>query len=309
MPRLASAPVTWGVWEKTYGREGLIEPAAMLAAVRDLGFEGIELGPRGYFGSNASVVAETFAGAELSLVGAFVELHLYDEEQFRRDWAELAWTIPVLAQAAEPGDGCVVLADAGSPERQAAVGKLDEIARLRPSERATTEALARVEEVGRACAEAGVRLAFHHHAGTHFETLEEVATLVAGTDPELVGFCIDSGHAHIGGIVPTELLDLCAGRIALVHLKDVDDRVLARLRAGELDLEQAWADGLFCACPDGGAGTEAFLAHPLVQDLDGWVVFEQDRVDAGPADLEAIRATEAGHMELVRGIFARPSAR
>jgi inosose dehydratase len=303
MPRLASAPVTWGVWEKTYGRDGLMEPSAMLAAVRELGFTGIELGPRGYFGADPAEVAATFAGADLALVGAFVELHLYDEEQFRRDWGELEWTIPVLAETAEPGQGCVVLADAGSPERYAATGRLDEIARLRPSESATARALERLDEVGRRCAEGGVRLAFHHHAGTHFETMEEVRAVVAGTDPELVGFCIDSGHAHIGGIDPVELLDVCAGRINLLHLKDVDDAVLARLRATEVNLDQAWAEGLFCECPNGGATTEAFLAHPTVRDFAGWLVFEQDRVDAGPGDLEAIRAVEARHLDLVRRVF------
>jgi inosose dehydratase len=309
MPRLASAPVTWGVWEKTYGRDGLIDPQAMLAAVRELGFTGIELGPRGYFGADPAQVAETFADADLALVGAFVELHLYDEEQFRRDWGELEWTIPVLAETAEPGQGCVVLADAGSPERYAAAGRLDEIARLRPSDSATARALERLDEVGRRCAQGGVRLAFHHHAGTHVETIEEMQLVVAGTDPEVVGFCIDSGHAHIGGIDPTELLDLCAGRVNLLHLKDVDDAVLARLRATEVDLEQAWAEGLFCECPSGGANTEAFLAHPAVGDFDGWLVFEQDRVDAGPGDIEAMQAVEARHMELVRRVVGQAQVR
>ncbi len=303
MPRLASAPVTWGVWEKTYGRNGLMEPQAMLAAVRDLGFTGIELGPRGYFGADAAEVAATFAGAELALVGAFVELPLYDEEQFRRDWAELEWTIPVLAQTAEAGQGCVVLADAGSPERYASAGRLDEIARLRPSADATARALERLDEVGRRCAESGVRLAFHHHAGTQVETMEEIRLVLDGTDPDVVGFCVDSGHAHIGGVDPCDLLDLCAGRINLLHLKDVDDAVLARLRATELDLEGAWASGLFCECPTGGARTEAFLAHPAVGEFDGWLVFEQDRLDAGPDDVEPIRAVEARHLELVSRVL------
>jgi hypothetical protein len=35
-----------GVWEKTYGRDGLIEPQATLASVRELGFTGIELPAR-----------------------------------------------------------------------------------------------------------------------------------------------------------------------------------------------------------------------------------------------------------------------
>jgi len=307
MPLLASAPVTWGVWEKTYGRDGLIEPKAMLAEVRELGFAGIELGPRGYFGSDAREVAETFAGTELDLVGAFVEMHLYDEARFRQDWDELEWTIPVLT-GASGGDACVVLADAGSPERLAASGRVDEIARLQPSDAEVTGALARLDEVGRRCAAGGVRLAFHHHAGTHVETMAEMQRVVAGTDPDVVGFCIDSGHAHIGGIDPCELLELCRGRINLLHLKDVDDAVLARLRNIELDLEQAWAEGLFCECPTGGANVEALLDHPAVREFPGWLVFEQDRLDAGTEDLAAIAAVERRHLALVDRVLGSAQA-
>ena len=297
--RLASAPVTWGVWEKTYGRPGLIAPEALLAAVRRLGFSGIELGPRGYFGAEPEAVRAALAGAGLALAGAFVELHLYDAERFRRDWAELEWTISVLAAAAEPGEGRVVLADAGSPPRRAAAGRPAALGAARAGEDATARALERLDEVGRRCAREGVGLAVHHHAGTHFETHEEVERLVAGSDPELVGVCVDSGHAHLGGADPVALLDLCAGRIGLLHLKDVDDGVLARLRAGELDLEGAWGAGLFCELGAGGAGVSRFLAHPAVRDFGGWLVLEQDRLHAGPEDLEPIAAVEARHLELV----------
>src|SRR5262249_4765189 len=55
--RLASAPCTWGVWERTVDRDDLIPPDRMLAAVRELGYEGIELGPPGYLGDSAAAVA------------------------------------------------------------------------------------------------------------------------------------------------------------------------------------------------------------------------------------------------------------
>jgi inosose dehydratase len=306
MPRLASAPVTWGVWEKTYGQPNLIEPDAMLDAVRRLGFSGIELGPRGYFGADVEGIRATFAGRDLALVGAFVELHLYDEERFRADWGELEWTIPVLAELAGAGRGCVVLADAGSPERTALAGKVEALAAARPSDDATARALERLDEVARRCADGGTQLALHHHAATHFETFEEVERVVAGSDPELVGFCIDSGHAHIGGADPCALLDVCGDRIRLLHLKDVDDAVLARLRAGELDLDEAWAAGLFCELTAGGAGVERFLAHPRVRDFDGWLVFEQDRLEVHGRDLGRIAAVEQRHLRLVEDALGAP---
>ena len=57
--RLASAPCTWGVWERTVGRDDLIPPEVMLETVRGLGYTGIELGPPGYFGDDAETVLHT----------------------------------------------------------------------------------------------------------------------------------------------------------------------------------------------------------------------------------------------------------
>jgi inosose dehydratase len=309
MPRLASAPVTWGVWEKTYGRPDLIDPGTMLDQVTDLGFRGIELGPRGYFGDDAEAVRATFAGRDLELVGAFVELALYDEERFRREWAELEWTIPLLGELAGSRRGAVVLADSGSPERQAAAGRPDRLVAIRPAADDTARALERLDEVARRCAAGGVDLAVHHHASTHLETLEEIDALMAGSDPELVGVCIDSGHAHLGGVDPCALLDRCAGRIRLLHLKDVDDRLLARLRDGELDLDAAWAAGLFCELGAGGAGIRRFLEHPEARGFPGWLVLEQDRVHVGPADVEQIAEVERRHLALVDELLAAPQGR
>ena len=55
-PRLASAPCTWGVWERTVDRDDLIPPDLMLRTVQGLGYTGIELGPPGYLGADPDAV-------------------------------------------------------------------------------------------------------------------------------------------------------------------------------------------------------------------------------------------------------------
>ena len=84
-PRLASAPVTWGVWERTIDRPDLIPPQSMLETVRELGYTGIELGPPGYLGADSAAVAAAIARHGLELVGGFAPLHLADEDAFRTD--------------------------------------------------------------------------------------------------------------------------------------------------------------------------------------------------------------------------------
>jgi inosose dehydratase len=92
--RLASAPVTWGVWERTVDRPDLIPPLRMLETVRDLGYTGIELGPPGYFGGDGDSVGAALSSYGLYLVGGFAPLHLADEEAFRADVP--VWLDPII---------------------------------------------------------------------------------------------------------------------------------------------------------------------------------------------------------------------
>jgi inosose dehydratase len=293
-PRLASAPVTWGVWEMTIGRDDLLVPEAMLDAVRELGYAGIELGPLGYFGDTPEAVADLLGGYGLELAGAFVELHLADADAFERDLPLLEQTLAILAA----GGGPLVLADAGSPERRAASGRPEE---LRTTALTPEEFSAAMERLGAAVSRtvaAGVAPTFHPHAATYVETREEVELLLEANGPEL-GLCLDTGHSVIGGIDPAELASAAADRLAHVHLKDVDPDVRARLAAGELDVDEAWEQGLFSPFGDGEADLPGFLALPEIRSFDGWAVIEQDRVRVRMHDLERVVRVERQNRDRV----------
>ena len=293
-PRLASAPVTWGVWELTTGRHDLLAPEAILAAVHDLGYTGIELGPLGYFGDSAEVVGELLGAHELELAGAFVQLHLAETDAFERDLPLLERTLAILAAAG----GLLVLADAGSPERRAACGRAEELRRtaLGPDELAG--AMERLRAAVSRSLAAGVAPTFHPHAATYVETREEVDGLLESTGPEL-GLCLDTGHSVIGGIDPAELASAAGDRLAHVHLKDVDPTVRSRLAAGELDVDEAWEQGLFCRLGEGEVDLSGFLALPQVRAFEGWVVIEQDRVRVRADDLERVARVERQNRERV----------
>src|SRR5207245_7603720 len=122
---LASAPVTWGVWERTVDRDDLAPPELLLENVRALGYRAIELGPVGYFGDDAGAVRSLLDGFGLELVGAFVGLRL-TEDGYDDDLGELARVLSILA--AWPS-AVALLADAGTPERFAAAGRPAELRR------------------------------------------------------------------------------------------------------------------------------------------------------------------------------------
>jgi inosose dehydratase len=295
--RLASAPCTWGVWERTVERPDLIPPDRMLAAVRELGYEGIELGPPGYLGDGPDAVARLLAEYGPELAGAFAPLRIADADGFADDLAFLDATVEILAGAGATGPLVIAadendarLAVAGRPEARSATS-------LSPDE--LRRAAERVELAARRALDRGVVATFHPHTGTWIESAEEVAALLDATDPDVVKLCVDTGHAVVGGSDPAELVRATRERIAHVHLKDVDPAVLALVRSQELTVEQAWERGLFCPFGEGAVDFAAVLA--ALEGYDGWLVVEQDRVAVRVEDVDAVRVIEERNLAVIAG--------
>jgi inosose dehydratase len=300
--RFASAPCTWGVWERTVDRDDLLPPQQMLETVRDLGYTGIELGPPGYFGGDARKVASALGPYGLELAGAFAPLHIADEDGFAADLAFLDATIDILAETGSRGP--VVLAGDANEMRLAAAGRPDVQRDTALSGDKFDRAAERVERAAQRALARGVTAAFHPHIGTYIESPEEVTALLDTTDPEVVSICFDTGHTVVGGGDPVELAATARDRIAHLHLKDVDRGILERLRSRELTVEQAWEQGLFCRFGDGVVDFDEVLGQ--LDDYSGWAVIEQDRIAVRAADLESVRGIEAHNLALV-GDHARES--
>jgi inosose dehydratase len=295
--RLATAPVTWGVWEMTIDRGGLLTPAQMLAVAGELGYRAIELGPIGYFGADAAGVRAALDPAGMALVGAFVELRFADADGYAQDAALLDATLEILTGASDGAP--LLLADGGSPARRAASGKLAALAETALDAAAFAAAMDRLRRALERAAAAGVPVAFHPHAATYVETPAEIEALLEATAAEGMGICLDSGHALVGGGDPVAVAEACGDRITHLHLKDVDGAVLARLRAGEIDVDGGWEAGMFCPFGAGEVDLAAFLAAPPVRACDGWLVLEQDRMQVTPGDLAAVAAVERANREHV----------
>ena len=273
--RVATAPVTWGVWERTIDRDDLVPPGELLEAASSLGYDAIELGPAGYFGSDAASVGERLGS--FALVGAFVPFRLSEAA----DFAELDRTVSILAGAGT--EAVVLLADAGRTDDAPLSGQAFE------------RALGTLAEAAERCLADGLVAALHPESGSYMETPADVEAFLERLD---VGVCLDTGHVTVGGGDAAQLARDWAERLVHLHLKDVDPSVLARVRARELSLEDAWAQGLFCAFGDG----EVDLAGVVdaVGGFPGWTVLEQDRIAVRRADLEAVRAVEERNLAYVR---------
>ncbi len=132
--------------------------------------------------------------------------------------------------------------------------------------------------------EKGMTLTIHHHMGTGIQTAEEIDTLMAMTDPNLVSLLFDSGHLTFAGIDPLPVLKKYIGRVRHVHLKDV--RLLIRDQAQK----EGWSflaavrAGVFTVPGDGDVDFMPIFEVLEKEGYEGWVVVEaeQDPAKANP---------------------------
>jgi len=292
--RVATAPVSWGIWEMTIDRPDLIGPETYLETIVDMGYSATETGPPGYFAPNGAAAVERARTYGVELIATFLPLRLDDADGFEEDLRALDRTVEVLEAAGD--GGIVLLADMETPERARAAGS-DERRRATGWDGETFdragERLQRAVDIVRS---RGLDAALHLHAATHVESIEETEEMLSRTD---VGLCVDTGHVVVGGGDPVEFARRHANRLRHVHLKDVDRGLLERLQLGELDMDEAWPLGIFCEFGAGVVPLDEFLALPQVRGLDGWAVIEQDRVAVTVDDMPAVRAADERNREHV----------
>lgn len=77
----------------------------------------------------------------------------------------------------------------------------------------------RLNVLARICREQGIRLAYHNHNPEFANRNAEINGLAAATDPKLVDFLMDAGHAYLGGGNPAEFMLRHSGRIFGCHIK------------------------------------------------------------------------------------------
>src|SRR5213594_4197822 len=85
----------------------------------------------------------------------------------------------------------------------------------------------------------GIDLYYHPHAATYVEAPHEIERLLEITDPDLVRFGPDTGHIFFGGGDPIDFIERYLSRLGGIHLKDVKELVLERVREEKLDYTQA----------------------------------------------------------------------
>lgn len=241
---------------------------SILGDIRDLGFEGVELG--GKFPRDAAALKPLLARYRLDLIGGWYSGSLL--VQSAQD--EIAALQPHLALLEAMGSTVFVFAETSN----AIHGRRDRSLRDTPRLDAADWPRfgQRMTEVADYIQGQGIRFAYHHHLGTVVERPEDLRAFIANTGPS-VGLTLDTGHAALGGIDPVEVIREHPQRIAHVHCKDVRRDVFATVRdAGSSFLDGVLA-GMFTVPGDGGLDYAAIMAALAAMHYSGWIVIEAEQ--------------------------------
>ncbi|MCA9601359.1 MAG: TIM barrel protein [Myxococcales bacterium] len=271
--RVGNAPVSWGVYTPTNSK---IPYAQILDAIAEAGYEGTELGPYGYYPSDPASLAAELGRRKLELGSSYVSMRLFDAGA-RKECVDAA--IAVGRLLATRGVDEVICADDGTPERKAIAGRVPADGSKGLTAEGWKAALGTLAEVAKALRnELGMSVVVHHHAGTYFETRAEIDRLLAESDPALVNLLLDTGHAVYGGADPLDVVKTHGKRVTYVHYKDVDPKVLTRVRDTDIHMDDAWKAGVFCELGKGMVDFPAITTELKKLGYAGWVIVEQDVV-------------------------------
>lgn len=141
-----------------------------------------------------------------------------------------------------------------------------------------------LEKLGALAREKGMRIAYHHHMGTGVQTEEEVDKLMSMTDPELVSLLYDTGHLVYSGEDHIRVLKKYIDRIAHVHLKDIRQGVVDRVKAEHKSFLEGVRLGTFTVPGDGDIEFAEVFEILGKSNYEGWFIVEaeQDPAIANP---------------------------
>lgn len=272
MSRIAGAPITWGV-DGSPGWGYLMDADRVLREMAEIGLRATELGPDGYLPTDPAELADKLAGFGLDLIGGFVPAVLYRTDM---EEGQLAYVERASRTLAGCGSDVLVLGpDSHHPGYDTSIEMTEEEWSI---------FLKNLKRVLGVAGDHGLTTALHQHWGMAIERPHHVDRLLAESEVEL---CLDTGHLYLGGADPVEVAKAARGRVAHVHLKDVDADMAARVRDRSLAFRQAVIDGIFRPLGRGAVDIEGFVTELERSGYQGWYVLEQDLVlDADPPEGE-----------------------
>lgn len=122
----------------------------------------------------------------------------------------------------------------------------------------------------------GLTMVLHPHGDSHIETREDIDRIFSATDPEYVGFCLDTGHIVYGAGDPMELCRDYPERISYVHIKAMDPILVKQAHDEDWPFVKAVHAGCSVAPPAGEPDMHLLIEALADLDKELYVICEQD---------------------------------
>jgi len=303
--KVGNAPCSWGTLEFDAAKGEQIGFARMLDELAETGYTGTELGDWGYMPTDPATLSAELRKRSLVMLGAFVPVALKDRAAHQPGLEVALKTARLLAAVATEPKPYLVLADNNGSvaERTQNAGRVTPAMGLSEEEWQIAAEGANLV----ACTvfrETGLRTVFHHHCAGYVETPDEIARLLALTDPQALGLVFDTGHYAYGagGYDVIAGLNRFRDRIWYVHLKDCQPDVARRAREQGWDYFTALRHGVFCELGAGGVDFLAVLRWLQGISYDGYVLVEQDVLPGMGAPAQSARRNRE-YMRRLEGLI------
>lgn len=275
--RVANAPISWGIMEHVdlpadypFGR--------VLDEIKAAGYSGTELGPYGFLPADPAVLRAELKKRSLALCSAFVDIELGNTAAHTDGLAFVARSARLISDA---GARLLILSDKVTPARNAVAGRRKEANQVSWNDTEWGAAAAAISSVIALCKAVGLRVAFHHHAGSHVETPEEVDRLFSLFPADELGLCLDTGHYVYCGGDTVAFLERQVSRVWCVHLKDVYEAKAAEARSRQMNFHAAVRHGIFAPLGQGNIDFPKVVSLLQKGHFDGWAVVEADVLPGG----------------------------
>lgn len=287
-PRVGIAPDSWGVWNP----EDPVQPDSdqYLREVQEAGYHWTEIGPFGYIGTEASVIADRVAAHDLAVSGGTVFTGLHKgADAVDEYWPEVAKVASVIQELG--AEHLIVIPELWPRDEHG-----DVVGGRTFTEQEWKHSLAGHNALGkRLFEEFGLKQQFHSHAESQVGSKIEIVRLLENTDEQYLNLCLDTGHYAYYWGDSFGLIEEYPTRIGYLHLKQVAPDLLAHVLKNDITFVEAVQQGIMVEPPHGVPGYGPILEAAAKANPGIFAVIEQDMYPVGDFSLPkqiAIRTRE-----------------
>jgi len=272
--KVATAPVNWNSPHVPDYRPSTPYPQ-LLEEMKAAGYTATEWSTD--MPKDPAVLAADLQARGLGLLGGYVELELRTDAKRAH---EIQRGVEIGKFFRSLGGSFLIAADGGDQRRIQEAGHVNPEGGLTDAQ--WRSLCAGLNEVGARLRSESIQVVFHNHVGTYAETEAETSRLLDGTDPSLVGWCLDCGHLAYGGGDTLRMLEKYGSRVGYTHIKDVDGKILQTSHQQGWSFLQALRSFIFTPLGEGVVNIPAVIRALRRHRYEGWLVIEQDTTPADP---------------------------